>query len=413
MSESGEERLNQVFEGLAAPLDPGLERRAVRAMTAYRPARLTPKMRMGVIAAGAAAAVLLALGLLPFSGREGDEAFARLYAAAEKANSIHIIALSRYGGNESEIEIWGSKDGVYRYEEHENGAVVLLELQGPNREVFYRPGEIREYEQPALPAEEIMETAVGRSLGTRAALEKLLSGKHTTSVSERREHTLSGEEYDVIEVERELDNNTLERVIAWLEVDSGRLVSLEKYMLVGGVWEQTYMTALVEWDVELPEDVAEFEPPPGTTVIRSDWWRRTDSALAGGETADWAVTLHAIDVNRRGDLYLTLSWAPKPGKSSEGFDTDEHPRVSVTSGDGVSYEQNDSASCITRQRGPVRECFWAITMLREGNTASPNLPQTVDITIRPFPRQEVTFYGIPLPPRQETDNPRQEEVIQY
>ncbi|NIM06001.1 MAG: hypothetical protein GTO55_06925 [Armatimonadetes bacterium] len=422
--ESVEERLTQVFKRLRAPLDAGLEERTVSAMVASRPRRLSRRLRITAIAAGAVAVVLLVLGLFPFSGKdlEPAQAFARIYEAAGEADTLHIIARSWDSKNEeAEIEIWASSEGIYRNERYIDGVLSYLHLQTPTRYTTYAHPYLHEFASPALSGEEIMELALRTSLGTYDAIEKSLSYREGATISARREWGLSGEEYDVVEMEHETSwgpHTGLKKIIATLEPESGRLVSLEKYFLLDGSWELIYETEVVEWDVALPTGIATVEPPPGTTLRRGTWWRRTDNVLVTEETEDWFVTLHAIDVNVNGDVYLTMSWVSKSG-FDPGTYSGYFPVIRIANDAGVAYEQPDSASCIIRPRGSAQECFWTIKMLRQESKVALDLPRTVDITIEPAPDpgptpgQKVTFPGISLPPRQDAEDLQRREVTEY
>ncbi len=87
-----------------------------------------------------------------------------------------------------------------------------------------------------------------------------------------------------------------------------------EYKWLGGDWRPVYSLDSMEYDVPMPEEIRKASVPEHHDEVVDEWWgARLSRTLAVGETEDWRFILHAIDVNEKGDIYLTLSREPKAG----------------------------------------------------------------------------------------------------
>ena len=195
------------------------------------------------------------------------------------------------------------------------------------------------------------------------------------------------------------------------DAETKRPTRVEHFRLVSGTREPTYR-ADIEWDIAVPEDVWQFTPPEDTRAERSiDWEVMAKQELARGETRDWTVVLHAIEVAANGEVHLAISRA----ETGANVIADSAPPiwVSALGSDGERYDQTD--------RGPF---FGAPGLARAVVTLEPEnrgaTPRSITLTVTPYPAdpsedQSVTFYNIPLPLRQNVDDvfAAETEVIQY
>jgi len=410
-----------------------LRARALEAMADARPRRVIRRARPAAVAI-AAAALLVGLGFVPFPAGSAKGALGRALAAVERATTVHMRAHAWTSKGEFDLERWVSEDGFSRTERWENEELVELRVTEGERVLFYSvsPEEGKAHAlETFLPANRYKEPAVfaGRSYlaGLFQSLEWLARDLGVTppdvKVTEQRERSLWGGAVDVVEAEWTVqgslhisgvdyrDGDTV-KIRAEIDPETDRLISMAQYRFEG-TWEPRYR-AEYEWDVELPE-AGEFRPPKGTELRRDTWWEeRADEILAAGTTADWEVVLHSIDVNRRGDLALSLHRAPRPESPMSRWQNGAVAwDVEAVDDAGVAYRYASG--------GPWHSYllvgYGTATLVRaqeEGNA------RTVTVTIHPYPQgetaeQSVTFRGVPLPPRQDVDDPIAEavEVIQY
>jgi hypothetical protein len=197
------------------------------------------------------------------------------------------------------------------------------------------------------------------------------------------------------------------RIRAEVDPDTGRLLSMAQDKFEG-VWEPRYR-AQYEWDVEIPESIGEFRPPEGTALVRYGWWEtRADRVLGKAAVDDWEITLHAVDLDRHGDIALSLSRTT----SRRSYNGGEPIRVEAVGSAGEQYSQIGRYGC-------DEYCgvgYWTTQLDRE--EPGPD-PQTVTLTIYPHPGvsegQSVTLHDVPLPPRRDVDDVFEAETerIQY
>ena len=171
------------------------------------------------------------------------------------------------------------------------------------------------------------------------------------------------------------------------------------YDKLDGDWVRT-CESKYEWDVPIPDSIRTFTPPAGVTLVKDDWWEsRMEAKVAEGETEDWNVVVHMLDVSRKGDVVVSLSRTVKPGVPPMKYDNGA-PFVGVTATDdqGVAYKQDPYFGC--------NGGYWTTTLRRQG--ASTAIPSTITLTVHPYCTdsgyaQVITFTNVPLPARQAVD----------
>jgi hypothetical protein len=425
-----DEKMAEMLEKAAAAPGPELRERAIEAMSGCRPRKAPSRLRVLAAAVGAAVA-LVGLGFVRFPGVSTKGTLGRAIAALERAPTIHITACAPAPKGTIVTEEWWSKDGFYRYERWQDSRLETLNLDdGEGGIIIYNAWsqEARESEGVPLPWQPLP------PLAEKSQVAKMFSFIQSTvgwPVRERLERSLYGGAVAVIEAEGvipaghgrfrwrvdDVGYSDGDRVKVRAEVQpyTGRLLSMQQYKLEDGTWRPTYWTERVEWDVEIPQSAREFHPPQGTTLRREAWWlQRAHQTIESGSTRDWDVTLNAIDVNRRGDLVLSLRRELRSEATlQERLNSAVAMRVEAVDDTGARYTQLDRYGCYNY----LRVGYWTTTL--ERGEAS-RQPKTVTLTIHPYPEdvseaQSVTFRDLPLPPRQDAYDVIREscEVIQY
>ncbi len=408
-----------------------LERVTAAVANAPAPPMARSRRRLIAVTVGAAVA-LFALGFVPIPMGKAPGALERAIAALSGAPSVHMVARGWSGGNYYRFEAWNAPDGSTRYEQWRNGTLWELMITRPEWALHYDADSSTAWESDMPPIPDLrFQISILPDASTRTGLQKTLSYVQEAlhgRVTERRERSLWGGAIDVIEAQCQVhsgwvisgvpyDSDGVALVQAEVDPGTNETISLREYKQVGSRWELLFETELIEWDVETPESLWTFEPPPGTKLTRHTWWTgRADAELAVAYSADWEVVLHAIDVNHTGEtVVLTISrWM------SEGSDPDlgarpQAPEVEAVDSSGSSYSQDPGMGCVTVPAGG----YWVRTLHRQG--AAPGFPpRAMTVTIGSQSEAEaghppVTFRNIPLPPRQSTDDlfAAETEVIQY
>jgi hypothetical protein len=437
-------KVRKVFETAGGSLAEGWEERAAAATVGAALARAgaataSPDMgrRRRWIAAGTAAvALLVALGFVPFTVGDAAGALQRAMAMAAEAATVHMSARAWGPKGDFHSERWASEDGFSRDERWEGGRLVQMEMttEGDWR-LWYHASEDngagyavedfdpleRHRRSGAIPRR--MTGLSGFSadafFGSFGRLAEAMGlAPPEMKITERRQRTLWGGLVDVVEAEWTIEGSShisgvryndgdVIRIRAEVDPDTGRLLSMAQDKFEG-VWEPRYR-AEYEWDVEIPESIREFRPPEGTTLVRYGWWEtRADQVLAKAATDDWEVSLHAMDLNRDGDILLSVVRTT----SRRSYNCAESMRVEAVGSAGERYSQYGPS-------GYAEHCGFGYLIARLNREEPGPDPQTVTLRIYPHPAvsegQSVTFRDIPIPPRRDVDDVFEAETerIQY
>jgi len=423
-------QLSQALRATRAAPPDGWRSRTLDRLAGVRPARGVPR-RWLLVSVGAM--VLFGLGFAPIPMGKAPGALEKALAQAEQATTVHVTGHAWTSQQENEFETWASNDGFYREDKLEGGEPAYVYLtQGATVLTFY-------VENGKKYAYEHFDPSVGRADGRPMPDRSYLRGFFESfkrlheqlglpspdlRITERRERTIWGGERDVVEAEFTVKGTSsisgvsymdgdMVRIRAEIDPTTGRILSMthDKFE---GTWEPRYEAQYV-WDVEIPQDVREFKPPKGTTLERNLWWKtRAARTLARSETEHWIVTLHGVDIDRRGDIVLSLSRDFKPESPGGPYWNTAVPvRAEASDNGGGEYEQLNRYGCDSR----VTVSYWT-TILRHKQGGANRSRAT--FTIYPYPRgqakgQSVTFANVPMPPRQNVDDvfATETEVIQY
>jgi hypothetical protein len=391
--------------------------------------RQVSRFRSWVMAGIAAVIVLSVLGLIPSTQTQASGAWGMAVWEAQHADSLHVVARSWPRGRETVTKFWSSKEGGWRLEYWVNGSLERLQLYGPTSKWDYDGPEKAGREVPQFPYMDgwILNTSV---FGNMSALFSDLHEYFGLTVTERRNVATPEGLRCVIEAEGvgngaggllliDFTSGVPIKVTAEIDESTKRPVSLKILRREGNTWKVAYQTEKVEWDIALPAGIEEFTPPAGAEIKRVTWWSdRADKMISDRKTKDWNIVLQAVDVNRSGDLFLTVRRTYMPSA-----DPDDHPdpmdlfSIDAQDDTGTKYRQEDSSSGVENNANGHYNSAVILILRREKETASAPLPASVTLTIRPYSgcRQQATFQEVPLPPRQDTDNPLREaiEVVKY
>jgi len=431
-----EERIQRSLAQLRSESDRVLQDRAVAAMASARLAPARSRFRWAAIATTAVVA-LIGLGFVPIPLGSAKGALDRALAQAENARTVHIVGrtLLKGWGLGWRTEQWLSEDGFRCLQSwnREGGCGISLAVppwdisygidqsgQGTDAEAYYDPCSLQPLHMPDraefLRRFEFMRWEA-RTHDFQAP---------DFRFREYRKASLWGGDVIVVEAEMTVNAGQSEHsggiyesgdvILYEAEIDPGTdaLLSTREFKLENGDYRLAN-EAEYEWNVEIPEELRRVDLPPGRRLTRHIWWEsRADQVIAQGHTRDWEVTLHAIDVNRRGDVLLSLGRMATPEGRPLIFNSGPAFRVEAVASGGGRYTQLHTFTCYNARHAG----YWTTTLVPE---SSASYPYSITLTIWPYDAdpnrdQSVTFRGIPLPPRQDLpENPAAAavEVIQY
>jgi len=428
-----------VCEAAGAPRSEVRER-AVAAMAAARPARRWSRRGAAAVAGVTA---LIGLGFVPFPAGSAEGAFSKALAMTNEATAVHVAGRIWGPVGEWRFEQWWTRDGFKRFDLYDGDQVVQRWLYDPGARMIYPraqetepvlrlrkmtvddPGDVWQAapligpgaevhrKRDVLPRDDVLpriepvgesENPVETSFWQRLAdQEKTLAVR----VEERERCSLWGGRRTVADVyahRREgahievlILGNLIGPVYEWLgpgddvwvhmeaDAESGAILALEQRKRVDGRWVLIYRVDSIESGVEIGDDVRDPALPEHHVQIEDTWWReRLVQTLARGESGDWLVTLHSLDVNRHGDLFVTLSRSPQvdipPVREQAGGPV---PRV-----ESIFIEATDDLG--TRYLLPryrfrflraLPECDARVRLVPESPRASRRVPRTITVQV--------------------------------
>jgi len=330
-------------------------------------------------------------------------------AAVDEASTMHVVGQASTTATFS-YEQWSARDGLVRQEKREGGELAWLRLFDGGWETTYSAGAggsraMAQFEPLYEPPATLERSRIG---GLFWALEGL--GGYTGFLVKE------GPSTDIVQAEgtaklplgvgicdavyEEGDHISAQAV---MDHRTGRLLKVTISRLQGD-WELLYEERY-GWDEELPEGVREFQPPAGTLLTRYAWWAdRYGQTLATGHTRDWEVTIHALDLNREGDILLSMSRRMTPkSEMPVPYDLAPMPEVHATDDAGGIYEATGEGHAVGERQGFGYE---GIDLKRSGGGPRPSRAM---FHIHPYPDgasadQAVTL-AVPLPPRRDVEEP--------
>jgi hypothetical protein len=154
-----------------------------------------------------------------------------------------------------------------------------------------------------------------------------------------------------------------------------------------GRWKPTYWAEAIEWDVDIPESVRNFQFPPGTEVIETRWFAdRTTDVIVDSTTRDWHVALHTIEADAKGRLYLTLSRWPTQDNTADIALANGHWSFTLSATTavdqyGTEYVQSNARSDLTDEGG-----YWTAVLEPQSHVIPLTLPRSIAVTVRLYRR---------------------------
>jgi hypothetical protein len=429
MSDRIDEEIKKAVREAAGEPRGAVGQRALARMAAVRPSRGLSR-RWVLIALTVVMAAVGGAWLLAVPGLTATGIIEEMMRAAAASDSAHMTESVWMEGETVTREQWVSSRGLAR-EMRVGEQVVQVELFGVDRTLLYVAADTgRAFVEESggrLCTPERKAALLSEGLLGSAMLFALSDGS-SRLLSEQLANEGDGRSTRIVEIQWRpprgttgvfaLNNKGLiynhgETILIHVVADAEtrRPTRVEHFRLVNGTREPTYQ-ADIEWDIAVPQDVWQFTPPEDTRVERSiDWAIMAKQELVRGQTRDWTVVLHAIEVAANGDVHLAISRA----ETGANVIASSAPpiRVSALGSDGERYHQTD--------RGPF---FGAPGLARAVVTLEPEnrgaTPRSITLTVTPYPAdpsedQSVTFRNLPLPPRQDVDDllATETEVIQY
>jgi hypothetical protein len=396
-------------------------------------------------AAAATGAALIAIALLgspaPSAWDTVAEVRDRVLAAADGAQTVHATGTAAFPGAGSPVdctsELWADRDGFMRLEmkSQSDGQLVWLDLYNGVERLSYS----RQRSDADSAAHRYWDPLMAElSRGGMQHQTKNLIGREFAMLGPpetyRRAVATRSAALDVLEVEgvaaREgggaeavyVRGEEL-RLRAEVEHVTGRLRSLALYVRRNGSWEAK-TEYRYEWDVPISSELRHFETPDGALEKRYHWWdTRLGQPLRQQQTADWAVDLYAVDVNREGDVYLSLCVRHHPKESTPEGAHEAEVQVEAVDDRGTQYQQE--AEYVGLGTYLDTGTSYLVVLLRPDRTFT---GRSITLTAHPYaarydansqktpvtPDQPVTF-RLPLPVRQPgLDLPQEAiEVVQH
>lgn len=372
--------------------------------------------------------LIFALGFVYFPARPAPGAWQRALTAARQAQSAHLIGTVQtpegallpglidgalfLNGN-LRFDKWLTSDGFCRTELWRSNALACLALFQPTGDYLYFDPRLHAADDSDFPLlHYILPGFTQRTKLTELAPEP--SHLYNVKLTERRQFSLWRGTREVVELQGDISTDA--RLGRYSEADSVRLyaeidpkTSLINYLSEDWFvnrWQPHYRTSSISWNSVPPTNLRTFLPPKGTSTYRVRWWNSrvnkiiaTAKAKDSDKTRDLKFTLHAIDANRYGDLFLTLSPANLDGSV-----------YAYASGLQLIAEGVDDTG--TKYYGDCEQLPWSkyfiVNAQRDRLSAKPGVPHsvTLNVTSKLFKggnskrEQTALFTQLNLPPRQ-------------
>jgi|GEM_PF-6317128 len=423
--------IKQLTENISPALSEQARERALQGMAQVGARPKSRRKRLLVIATAALVA-LAALGFVPVPLGSAPGAWAQAIAAAEKAQTVHILGTSRRGDFDKR-EIWLGRKGFRYFAEWSQGKLRYFSLRDPENNLSYNYyAKARQAYENYLPKPKSgidMSLGLGSPEGIARSLKFAEQALSERSLSEYRKRNLWGGETKIIEIVGEIKNRGTVingphyragdkvKVIIVTDAKTGHARSEREYVYKKQQWQLEYQ-AKYEWNVNLPGPETYRKlmvPPPGTLLTRSNWWEnRANQAISITKNQDWEITLHALDINKRGEIFLSISRARRPdGRVPQKYNSG-WIKVEARDNTGGNYTQASRCSVVMDH--------WIFSLL-PNNPGKMPVPHSITMTIFPYSHDPtgklkdefVVLKDIPLSPRQNGDNLVVEAIkkIQY
>jgi hypothetical protein len=414
---SDDRKLRELFSQAASRPGPELKSRALAAMARGAAAKPRPR-RLLAFASGLA--LIIGLSFVPFPLGKTSGALQKALAAMEGAETVYITGRSCVNNVPLTFKRWVAKD-FSRGETYRNGELELVILDYRGRRMIYSKAPIYyseltpsvEYNAPRIKGNRTYRWPGWIRLNTylKLPIEKDPSCK----IQESKIWNIWEGESIIVEIRTEVTDRPFGygevdyskwgelRSVYKIDPESHHVLSMEQYYSAEN-WRKTY-EAEYHWNVPVPDSLKHFSFPPGTVISHSNWWdTREDKVVRSIETKDWILTLHAIDVNREGEIYLSLTRVLKPESKLGPWEITPLllPKISVQ--DNLGHEYDGIGPF---ERGFVGDMLYGGLGCYRTSKDKPGapLPRAITLTVYPYPTgksrtEKYVLRDIPLPPRQ-------------
>lgn len=461
------ECVDEQFTELLTAARPELSARWQDRVLAKVAAPATHRTRRWMAIAVGAAVALIGLGFVPIPMGSAKGAFSRALAMTNQAPGVHVTGRIWGPVGEWRFEQWFSQDEFSRYDLYDGEQIVWRWLYAPGERAI-RP-RVKETE-PVRRVREMLEEGTladpgavwedAPLIGPRVDMwppndredvfpkpvmhrpdlgepvrqdfwQRLEEQKATLEVrvEERQSLTLWGGRRNVADVyghrrpgahvEVLILGNLHGPLYAWLgpgddvwihmetEAQTGAIRALEQYKRVNSRWELVYCLDSIEFGAEMSEEVRNPQLPEHHVRLEDTWWReRLPRTLAAGESQDWRVALHSLEVNRKGDVFLTLSRTPKTevtwdARTRDGRLVEPIRSISLGVRDELGNQYLPSrwdgiprglaaTEPLSWMRGATLPTFWGRIRLTRGSPATANrVPRTITVRVTNEPAKSI------------------------
>lgn len=434
MNAERDERITQVFDGLAAPISPQLEARAAALLADCRPASAPRRQRLALAIALSAAAIV-ALGFVPFPAGDAPGAWARALAKMKQPANVHVTtrywfpsAETAWEWRESEdlLEDWVSGNGFFRFEvrNRTTGKLYSLHMEADDRKIVYQlerenQWELSEYDLPPRWADPALAATYLPSRARLLVDLRELSSNAEITIKEYRKRSLWHGARNVVEVNgrfrksssrtflygnwRDFAAGDKLRIYAEIDAATDHLLLVEEYGRQNSRhsrgWQPIAKTTF-EWPDRIPADLLTFRPPTGTRIVQHTVWKgRTDKTIATASADGWKFALHALERNTQGDLCATVSAVPTTGREITLYDVKFLLAGQAEDDAGGKYHFVIEESL--GDRG-----YHIVGLRRNASPPARPAAKRISLTVWRYdqPKARVTFTDLPLPPPLTRDN---------
>jgi hypothetical protein len=400
-------------------------------------------------AAAAAGAIVVAIALLGSPARSAWDTVAqvrdRALAAADEAETVHIYGVTPWLGRdvpghgpevvETDKEMWADRNGFSRMElrTRDGGQLFYLDLYNGMERVSYCPRQSSDDTSNAHRYWDPEEAQASRGrMQQRVKMQIRRDFSLLGEPDEYRRAAVTHGAVDVLEAESvawhedlhyDLHRGEKLRLRAEVDPQTGRLVTLTVFTFnaPSGTWE-VKSESHYEWNVPIPGELRTFDIPKGTLEHRYHWWdTRADQVLAQKQTENWTVAVRALDANRSGAVYLSLSAAPNSSTTVTPAESSVvEVKVDAVDDRGVVYQADAEYVGLGTYLGT--NIGFPVVLLRP---AGESTGRVLTITVHPYmaagqgqdpmtPDEPVSF-RLPLPPRQDCDDVAEDgvELVQH
>ncbi len=464
----------------ALPLRPESRARVLGALAASP--RKKTFVRRVVLAGAGAAIVVLALFFMLSPTENALAAFTRALAATNHAASVHIRGRIWGPTGEWRFEQWFTREGFERYDLSDGDNLVQRWLYDPGlRDIYPKWMEtepLQRYERlrlgpdlgdwqvtpligPHLASDmwrvrrvEMQPKALVQGEGEEDFWQHLDEQKDNLEIRAEQEEKVTPQgRLNIINVYgHHRENARINRLVlgnlmypistvlhpgddVWIQLEADATTNLvralEMSKRVGRKWSPIYRIEEIELNPVIGAEVRNPGLPPHHTETVDTWWEdRLPKILGAGESEQWKVTLHSLEANEKGDLFVTVSRRLKPGMelppSSDDRDGPPNPATQVHLGLEAVDDLGNRYHVIEQWRGDgsipdtqmlglpdcrARARLVPVSPLRKGRrptmvtiTATNNSVGGPRNPIRGEIFQTITFGPLSMPQRQQGDD---------